>query len=304
MAFDPRQPFTRQEAVQSGLTPGALRGPRYRSVIPGVYVDANVADHPLIRAKAVLALHHPEAWVSHSTAARLRRLPVPKDPDEHVSVSPRHPRTRREGVQCHLGRVPTSDVEWVDGVRASAARRNFVELASTLCLVDLVVVGDAMVRMGLFTPAELTSYCQRSADRHILKARVAAAYVRDRVDSPMESRLRMLLVLAGLPEPEINLKVYDDDGVLLMRLDLSYPSVKLAVEYDGRQHAERQDQWLRDLDRREELDINGWRLLVVTSGGIYQDPARTVERVWRALRERGWKHLAAPSDEWRRHFRP
>jgi very-short-patch-repair endonuclease len=302
VTLDPRQPFTRQEALAAGITESQLRGPSFRRVVPGVFVHANVADHPLIRAKAALLVHSPVAWVSHSTAARLRNLPIPKDPDEHVSVPLPKLRTRRAGLHCHLARSRV-DVELVSGIRASSAPRNFVELAGMLGLVDLVVVGDAMVRKGFVTPGDLVAYCQSSADRHVLKARIAAAFVRERVDSPMETRLRMLLVLAGLPEPKINLKVYDDQGVVLMRLDLSYPSVKLAIEYDGRQHAERRKQWLRDLDRREELDIGEWRLLVVTSKGVYSEPERTIERVWNALRSRGWKYLEPPRDEWRRHFR-
>lgn len=55
-------------------------------------------------------------------------------------------------------------------------------------------------------------------------ARRAADYVRERVDSPMESRLRVLLVLAGIPAPEVNLCVRDADGEPLRRYDLSWPT--------------------------------------------------------------------------------
>ena len=64
----------------------------------------------------------------------------------------------------------------------------------------------------------------------------AAAYVRAKVDSPMETRLRMLVVLAGLPEPVINLEVRDEDGEVLRKYDLAYPVVKVAVEFDGQVH--------------------------------------------------------------------
>ena len=121
----------------------------------------------------------------------------------------------------------------------------------------------------------------------------------------MESRLRMLLVLAGIPEPEVNRAVRAEDGALLRRFDMCWPGVRVIVEYDCRQHIEREREreWERDLARREEIDEDGWRILVVTSRGIYRDPANTVERVFRVLAARGLAHLPArPDPGWRPHF--
>ena len=92
-----------------------------------------------------------------------------------------------------------------------------------------------------------------------MPGRRAAAYVRAEVDSPMETRLRMLLVLAGLPEPSINVKIRAVDGEVLRRYDLSFPTVRVIVEYDGRQHIERVEAWESDLERREAIDGDGWR---------------------------------------------
>ena len=89
----------------------------------------------------------------------------------------------------------------------------------------------------------------------------------------------------------------------LRRYDLCWPSVRVIVEYDGRHHIEREEQWEADLDRREADDDEGWRTLIVTGRGIYREPERTVNRVWRVLKAR---HLRAvpdrPRDDWRPHF--
>ncbi|HSV38174.1 MAG TPA: hypothetical protein VLI04_05390 [Nocardioidaceae bacterium] len=298
--LDTRRPFTRADALAAGISAKALRGSRFRRIFTGVYVDARVSDHPLVRASAAVLVSDGSV-ASHTTAARVYELPVPSESMEHVTVSMAAQRASRSGVRCHVGTVV--GVRSVQGVPVSAPLDVFVQLAGMLSLVDLVVVGDAMVRRALATPAELRARCASVTEAHIVLARRAADLVRDRVDSPMETRLRLLLVLAGLPEPEVNRKIRDAHGVVLMRLDLSYPAVKVAVEYDGRQHAEDKGQWNRDLDRREDLDDEEWRILVVTRKGIYVEPARTIERVFTLLRKRGLPGLPPrPRDDWRQHF--
>lgn len=298
---DTRRPFTRADALAAGIPASALRGSRFRRIFTGVYIDARVPEHPLVRARAALLLHPSSAFMSHLSAARIFGLPAPRDPLEHVTVTNASDRSKREGIRCHVGRG--DGVVEVQGVRVSGPHRMFVELASVLCLVDLVVVGDALVRMGKATPESLLAACERSESRHAAAALRAARFVRAEVDSPMETRLRMLIVLAGLPEPVVNHTIRDRDGRVLRRFDLSYPGVRLIVEYDGRQHVEVRTNWISDLDRREELDDNGWRLLVVTSDGIYKDPAGTIARVHRTLRACGWRGLPVrTSDAWRPHF--
>jgi hypothetical protein len=107
------------------------------------------------------------------------------------------------------------------------------------------------------------------------------------VDSPQETRLRLLLVLAGLPEPRVNLVVRGGDGSWRRGYDLAYQDLRLIIEYDGRQHAEDSRQWLSDTFRREELDQMSWRLIIVAADGIHYEPLRTLERVQHALLECG-----------------
>lgn len=134
-------------------------------------------------------------------------------------------------------------------------------------------------------------------------ARRAAGFVRDRVESPTESRLRMLLVLAGLPEPEVQHVVAGEDGRPRYRLDLAYPAARVGVEYDGRQHAEDATQWRHDLRRREALDDAGWKLLVVTAQDLYRRPDEVLRRVGVALAARGAVAASTrPDAGWRAHF--
>jgi hypothetical protein len=82
------------------VSPKQLRGSRFRRIFRGVYVDAGIPDHPLIRAQAALALHPANAYASHVSAARIYRVPVPKISDEHVTVSEVGDRSRVAGIHC------------------------------------------------------------------------------------------------------------------------------------------------------------------------------------------------------------
>jgi hypothetical protein len=72
-----------------------------------------------------------------------------------------------------------------------------------------------------------------------------------RAESPMETRLRVGLVGAGLAVPEVQYPIVDEHGFTLARVDLAYPAARLAVEYDGALHFDRRR---AELDRRRELE--------------------------------------------------
>jgi hypothetical protein len=295
--LDVHRPFRRAEALTAGITARQLRGPLFRRVVTGVYISARVPDRPWVRAAAAVLVHPPGAVATHTSSGRVLGAPLPPDPFEHVTVSSDGERRPSRSVRCHVAALEAADVTLVDTVRISAPRRMFREVATLLPLVDAVVVGDWLCRHGHATPTDL-----EEASVGCRRAEHAAPYVRARVDSPMETRVRMLLVLAGLPEPVVNAELRDENGFVVARLDLSWPRARLGVEYDGRQHVESAAQWERDVDRLGDLDELGWRTIRLTSRSVYRRPEETLQRVWRALRERGVR-CPAPTDAWRPHFR-
>ncbi|MGH3499371.1 MAG: hypothetical protein ACRDQA_00490 [Nocardioidaceae bacterium] len=210
-ALNTRRPFTRADAVAAGITPKLLRGSRFRRVFRGVYVGGDVPLTPDVRTLAALALHPPGGFASHASAARVLGVPVPESSDEDVSVFREPDRRPRPGVRSHLAPRHVQ-VTKVRGIPVSEATDTFLALASVLGLVDLVVVGDAMVSLGLTTESRLVERAGASQERCAVRARQAAALVRAGVDSPMETRLRLLIVLAGLPEPVVNHIVRDDQA--------------------------------------------------------------------------------------------
>jgi len=216
-------------------------------------------------------------------------------------MASREARCRRAGVAAHLGTI-TAQTTICDGVPISTPEQAFLDLASVgVSLVDLVVAGDSMVKVNDLDPLRFLASADGYEGRNARRARRAAALVRAGVDSPMETRIRLLVVLAGLPEPHVNFIVRVADGRWRWRFDLCYPEYKLIIEYDGRQHAYDAAQWSHDLERREWLDQDGWRILIVISEGIYGDPLRTLQRVRSALEERGAQVPKSFKQEWTRH---
>ncbi|WP_457208334.1 DUF559 domain-containing protein [Nocardioides sp. P5_C9_2] len=301
MDLDTTRPFPRWQGLRAGITRATLDGPSYQRVLHGVLVASGVPLTPRLRAQAALVCFFAHAFASHATAARVWGAPIPTLPGEHVTVPTAGERLRRDGVTCHVRTGAVAVVH--DGIRVSSLPDLFLEMAEQVPLVELVVLGDWMVRRKGVRPGQLVRAARSAPGVAGRLARQAASYVRRDVDSPMESRLRMLLVLAGLPEPRVNLTIRDVDGEPVRRFDLSWPEGKVIVEYDGRLHIEREAQWEADLARREEIDDHGWRILVVVSNGVHRDPGATVERVWRLLRSRGVPGVPTrPGQAWRAHF--
>jgi very-short-patch-repair endonuclease len=300
--LDSTLPFTRAEARLAGIPMRDLAGPMFRRLFYNLYVSAATPVTALLRARAALKVSPRRSHASHFTAGEIWGGCVPQQPCTHVSSPREQSRCQRRGI-CNHDLHDGADVVVHRGVRVSSPTQTFLDLAAVVDLVELVVFGDSIVKSGHVTPAELVRAADAWSCAGRRRARRAARLVRRGVDSPMESRLRMLIVLAGLPEPEVNVVLRNENGEWLVRFDLCYRGLKLVVEYDGRQHAEDDGQWDRDIDRREDLDAWGYRLVVVRSKGIYVEPQRTLERIARALRERGCRTVPRRlKEEWQQYF--
>jgi very-short-patch-repair endonuclease len=298
--FNPLVPFTRAEAVAAGISDDELAGPWYQQVFWGVHLAAGVAPTLQLRSLAALTICPAGALITHHTAARLWGGIAPDSSDIHVTV-PRIHRPKVVGIRPHrVVAMPPKVTR--RGLPATSVERTFLDLGRWCNLVELVVLGDSLVRAGVTTPDTLVAAAEEWRGSYRSLVRRAASLVRDRVDSPMESRLRMLLVLAGLPEPVVNFEVVTAEGRVKYRIDLSFPEHKLGIEFDGRHHIERQEQWEGDLVRREDLEADDWKFVIVVGSQVYGDPAAILDRVVTAMRSRGIRTAPRLSPEWHRHF--
>lgn len=280
VALDTSRPFRRRDALRAGIYPKELAGPEFTRVFHGLYVARGVRITPQQRVRTALVAF-PNAFASHGTAALIWGGTPPHDDRTHLSILPGGTRSRRRGIAAH--RANDDDgVSTVDGVRLSSAERCFCEIATDGAdLVELVVLGDSLVRANATTPERLIAAADAWTNRRSAVARHAAGLVRDGVDSPMESRLRMLIILAGMPEPTVNVILRRPNGDWKRRFELCYEDLKLLIEYDGDYHLD-PDQHAADLLRREELEHDGWRFVVIRRQHFYRDPAGVLTRISQA----------------------
>lgn len=290
--------ITRAEAIAAGVSPDQLRGPKYRKVLRGVYADARNQPSQWMRLDAALLLAPQPAVVARHSAAAVWRGVAPYSSSVHLNLPP-HRQLRLAGVDAR--RTQSPHVVRVDGRVVTSPAQTFCELAADLDLVELTALGDSLVKCGALTEQLLRAHAAQYRGKQTALARRAAGLVRAGVESPRETRSRLLAVLAGLPEPEVNLVFRYPSGDVRYRLDMGYRQQKVGFEYDGRQHAESSKQWQWDIRRRRWFETEGWGLLTVTDHDLYKEPAEALNVLVRRLRERC---LAAriSSDEWRRFF--
>lgn len=294
-------PFLTSDHHLLGVSRRRLATPEFRTVFAGVAIASVVPDTVVVRSRAALLLAPEGAVVSHWTAARLWGGVVPDNEWTHISFM-RDVHFRVRGVKHHRFRHRL-DIKRRHGLPVTSPPQTFCHLAKHLGLVDLVALGDRFVKKGRCTPQELVAYAGGWQGQCREEALAAASLVRDRVDSVPETALRLLMVLAGLPEPQVDIRINDADGNLRFRIDLGFEEVLLAIEYDGRWHDE-EEQRARDEARRSTLSTDDhWTFVIVKAEDLYEHPEALLERLVTKLRAHGIRVPSVLSDSWRQHFR-
>jgi very-short-patch-repair endonuclease len=157
----------------------------------------------------------------------------------------------------------------IKGLKATTLHRTLLDLCVEWAQVEALIAIDMSMRARLTDRQKLW----RFADR--MKGRPGAARLRELAvlaapaESPMETRLRWLLIRERLPKPEAQVDLHDGGGQFIGRADLYYPNPRLVIEFDGGNHRER----LVSDNRRQNLLIRaGFRILRFTAADIFMHP--------------------------------
>lgn len=291
--------FTTEEALAMGLTRRDLAGPGFRRLFWGAYVRNGAQPSYAEQVSFGLRVVPAAKFASQHSAARLLGGIAPAASNLHLGALTRHQCTR-EGLIVHYYTHPPELVR-INGIPVTSPAQTFLDLARSLEFADLLVLGDSLVRRTEWSPTHIRQFVTASSAHGARHAREVAELIRSKVDSPNESRLRLLLISAGLPAPSVNHEVRTEWRTAHRRIDLCYEQWKVAIEFDGRHHIDRVRQWEDDILRREELEAMGWRFIVVTSSEMYREPLRVLQRIVDALTAAGASPMQIRNG-WRRHF--
>jgi len=190
----------------------------------------------------------------------------------------------RSGLAIRRATVVKDDVTLVKQLKATTIERTLADLCLNLSVVEAVVAVDAATHQRFTSIKHLLVQADRFARRAGVTAfRRVIDLAEPATESPMESRLRMTLVLAGLSRPAVQVPLHDRSGRFLGRPDLYYANSGLGIEYDGGVH---RTSLVDDNRRQNRLLAEGIRLLRFTAGDIYSRPEALVDQVRVTLQRR------------------
>lgn len=293
--------FRSAEAAALGVGEKRLRGVDLTRPYRGVRARQEAADLGERMAHLALVMT-PEQYFSHDTAARMHGIPLPARylPSEKLHVSAPYPARamRRPGVTGHQCKDAKVRVVELLGHPVADALSTLCALASRLDVDDLVAAGDALVREGA---SDAFGRRRKAIPRDVLierltafrgpgrgKLQTAVHLIRKGSESRMESLLRLLILRADLPMPELNVDIFDENGSFIGRGDMVYWAEHTIVEYDGGQHGTDEAQYDRDITRWDAFIDAGWRLVRVRKKGVFVTPEETVARIRAKLLAGGW----------------
>jgi hypothetical protein len=254
----------------------------------GLYLSAAVEPDLLERCRAWAQVLSPRAAFGGATAAVLLGAPL-SAPVRPTVVLPPHVvvPARRELVRLVRTLTP-ADLQVFQGLRMTSGAQTFLDLAAVLPPQELVAVGDALYREQHLDADSLAERLARAERvRGVVRARACGPLLSPLAQSRPESLMRYWLATSDLPDPEPQLPLTDRWGHQVAHSDLGYRRWKVLLEYEGRQHAER-EQFRRDVDRYSLMGAEGWLVLRFADRHL-GGPNAVVERTRRALVSRGWR---------------
>lgn len=301
------RPFTRAEASAAGVPRHRLESPDLVSLGFGVYAPTGISHEwppgherpghglgPL--TLATLIRHYRGAVISHATAAHCLKLPVPpsleREPSIHLTWTDGAAPAQRRGIVSHQSSLSSQDRTSRHGIALTTPARTWLDLCSDPRLqeTELVILADAIVNRpwrrgtrvdGLDTIDGLSAAMTRAgAVKGIRRARIALRRTRVGADSPAETRTRLALVDAGLPEPDVQVPADPSDPYTPFA-DLGYRDLRIAIQYDGRHHRTAQQQ-AADVYRDDRFRELGWAVVRLT----WLDQRQGFARLIRMVRER------------------
>jgi very-short-patch-repair endonuclease len=267
------------EALATGTLTRQILRTRYVKLHHNVYAQAGIELDAVDRAKAAWLWSRRKATlVGNSAAALLGTRWLPPDAPAELA---RGRCSAPTGIVVHSGSIALDEICMAKkGMNCTTPARTAYDIGRRVPDDRAIVRIDALFNATRCTVAEVEHIAARYCGaRGMRQLRKSLALVDAGAESPQETRLRLLLVRAGLPRPITQIPVGN------RRVDMGWPQWKLGVEYDGMQHWTDPAQHAEDIDRLEFLAAQGWTIVRVSARQLRYRPELVIDRVRAALRQ-------------------
>lgn len=268
-------PFRGAEAIAAGRLNRHQLRTHFRALFPGVYLHRDVAATLYHRTVAAWLWSRRRGVVAGQAAAALLGVKfVDESADIELVCTNSSPPS---GILTRKDVLNDDEITNIRGMRVTSAARTAFDLARRGRLEQAVARVDAILKFTRITVADI----ERVAARHpgargMRQLEQVLALADAGAASPRETWLRLLLRRADFPPLRTQFRVFDERRVFVGRVDLSWPDLKIAIEYDGQQHRTDPDQYARDVRRLERLHALNWIVIRVLKGDSEEDIIKRV----------------------------
>jgi hypothetical protein len=277
------RPFRTSEGLAAGVSRKRMRGQDLWTPTRGVRISS-LPTTAVERARAFAVAAPADFAFSHVTAAQLLGIPLPYAAEDdcliHIVTPTAANRIRRPEVCGHRG-LETREVVEIEGLPVVAPADTWADLGELVGpgrpvgLDDLIVAGDAVANLvGGTTPLS------RAVERRVRpRGKVTLTYaiprIRLRSWSPMETRSRLMVVRAGLPEPVHNADLLSPAGLWLGCGDLVWEEQRVVGEYQGVEFHTRPGDRVHDGIRRGRIERGDWTVVEIAADDVFERECRT-----------------------------
>ncbi len=274
--------FTRAEAAAAGVSgdsldrAAGLDGP-WQRVLPRVYVPFLGGRSDRQQRVAALKFGGPLAMLAGRTAVEAHGLRYVSRPEQqprvHILV-PVGASVRSRGfvavLQTHRPeRRPVTH----DGLPVCSAARAVADASRRItALRDVRALVAESVQRGVTTIGRLERELRAGPSAGSRLLRRALGEVDAGIRSVGEAELRDVVLAAGLPEPEWNAVILDDNGDFLACVDALWRGLRLVLESDSVEYHLDPAGWAETLRRHNRLLAAGYAVLHYPPSRVRRTP--------------------------------
>jgi hypothetical protein len=282
-------PFIGTEALSTGTVTRRTLASRHDMVYRNVYLRKGVELTPERRAVAAWLWSKRNSTIAGLSAAALHgsrwidsELPAELIRGEACDVG---------GIVIHREQLRDDEICVAQGMPVTTPARTAFDLGRRDRLETAIIRVDSLANAAGLKPDDVEAVAENHhGARGMVQLRRVVELMDGGAESPQESRTRLLLIAAGFPNPQTQIRVVDEYGSFVGRADMGWEDWKVGIEYDGPQHWTDPEQHARDIDRLAELAAQGWVIIRVSRDLLRCRPHVFLARVQDAVRAAGGSH--------------